>query len=345
MKTFPIFLKMTGRRVVIVGGGEQAAQKTRLLARTEALLVLIWPELDGELAALVEGRRAEHVPGPVTTGCFRNAALVVIATGCPALDASLHALAAESGTPINVVDRPDLCDVFTPSIVDRDPVVVAIGTEGTAPVLARQIRAMVETMLDPRLGGLAALAGRMRPLVARHLPRDRHRAFWRWVFEDAPRRLHESGAEAEAAQCLEAAIARGSAPDAESRGLIVFVDARAGAADLLTLRALRHLQEADLIVCDPLVAPGILELARRDAERAFVGSKSDPAPSTPAAVSELLVTAALRGRRVVRLMSRSPRAHAHRDEALAAARAAGVPVEIVPGVMAAGNDTDPPSGP
>jgi uroporphyrin-III C-methyltransferase/precorrin-2 dehydrogenase/sirohydrochlorin ferrochelatase len=123
---------------------------------------------------------------PVTSGTFLGAALVFVATGCPGLDSAIHALAAAAGAPVNVVDRPDLCDAFTPSIVDRDPVVVAIGTEGAAPVLARQIRTRVETMLDPRLGDFAALAGRLRGAVERQVTRDRRRAFWRWAFDGAP---------------------------------------------------------------------------------------------------------------------------------------------------------------
>lgn len=335
MKTFPMFLKMTGRRVVIAGGAEQAAQKARLLARTEARLVFLSPDLDDELAALVASGRAEHAPGPVTPDSFRGAALVFIATGCAAEDAALHALAAEAGAPVNVVDRPDLCDAFTPSIVDRDPVVVAIGTEGTAPVLARQLKTRIETMLDPRLGGFAALAGRLRASVERQVPREGRRAFWRWAFDGAPRRLHESGAEREAARRLKEAIAAGGAPDARPEGFIALVGAGPGAADLLTLRAVRHLQEADVIFYDRLVDPGVLELARRDAERVFVGKAVGASAWPQAKICDVIVAAAKRGQRVVRLKGGDPTIFGRAEEELVAARAAGVAVEIVPGVTAA----------
>ncbi|WP_144023218.1 precorrin-2 dehydrogenase/sirohydrochlorin ferrochelatase family protein, partial [Brevirhabdus pacifica] len=195
MHSFPMFIRTTGRRVVIAGGGEQAAQKARLMLKTDARLVLLAQELEPELASLVASGRAGLDQGPVTPDSFAGAAMVFVATGCPGLDAALHALAKAGGAPVNVVDQPALCDLTTPSIVDRDPVVVAIGTEGTAPVLARQIKTRVERMLDPRLGSFAALAGRLRQGVARHLPRAERRAFWRWAFAGDPWHLHRGGQE------------------------------------------------------------------------------------------------------------------------------------------------------
>ncbi|MEM6307491.1 MAG: bifunctional precorrin-2 dehydrogenase/sirohydrochlorin ferrochelatase, partial [Pseudomonadota bacterium] len=147
MKTFPMFLQMTDRRVVIVGGGEQAAQKSRLLLKTEAQIDIVALELDAELRALADRGRVNWIKTPITPAVFADTALVFVATGCPGMDAAIHALAKAAGTVVNVVDQPALCDAITPSIVDRDPVVVAIGTEGTAPVLGRQIKTRVEEML------------------------------------------------------------------------------------------------------------------------------------------------------------------------------------------------------
>ena len=166
MKTFPMFLRMTGRKVVIAGGGEQAAQKCRLILKTEARIVVLAPELDPELRALHHAGRIDWETGAITALSFSDTALVFVATGCPGVDAALHDLAKIAGATVNVVDQPDLCDAITPSIVDRDPVVVAIGTEGTAPVLARQIKTRLEQSLEPRLGEMAALAGRLRGLAA-----------------------------------------------------------------------------------------------------------------------------------------------------------------------------------
>jgi len=133
MKSFPMFIRTTGRRVVVAGGGEQAAQKTRLLLKTDGLIEVHASELDDELASLADEGKIKHVADRITETSFRGAAMAFIASGCPGLDASLHAIAKAADVSVNVVDQPDLCDLTTPSIVDRDPVVVAIGTEGTAP--------------------------------------------------------------------------------------------------------------------------------------------------------------------------------------------------------------------
>ncbi len=156
MKTFPMFLQMAGRRVVIMGGGEQAAQKARLILKTEATVEIWSATFDAELSDLAASGRVTLHDGPITPHSFSDTALAFIATGCPGADMALHVLAKEGGAIVNVVDQPQLCDAITPSIVDRDPVVVAIGTEGTAPVLARQIKTKVEEMLEPRLGDFAA---------------------------------------------------------------------------------------------------------------------------------------------------------------------------------------------
>ena len=335
MKSFPMFIRTTGRRVVICGGGEQAAQKARLMLKTDAVLVLAAPSLDPELEALVDNGRASQYAGPVTPAVFKGAAMGFVATGCPGLDAALHGIAQAAGCPVNVVDRPDLCDLTTPSLVDRDPVVVAIGTEGTAPVLARQIKTQVEQMLAPNLGGLAAFAGRMRSAVARRVAAGERRAFWRWVFAEAPRKAWTRGAEREAAQVMKDAIAAGRAPDATVDGSIALVGAGPGAADLLTLRAVQRLQEADVIFHDRLVDDSALELARRDAERVYVGKVVGAHAWPQDRIDAAIVAEALKGRRVVRLKSGDPGIFGRLGEELEAARTAGVAVEIVPGVTAA----------
>ncbi|MCV2882738.1 siroheme synthase CysG [Actibacterium sp. XHP0104] len=335
MKSFPMFIRTTGRKVVVAGGGEQAAQKLRLILKTDAELVIAAPELDPELAALVHQGRARHVGGPVTPDLFRDAAFAFIATGCAGADAALHGLAQAAGCPVNVVDRPDLCDLTTPSLVDRDPVVVAIGTEGTAPVLARQIKTDIEQMLAPNLGGLAALAGRLRDSVSAHVPRERRRAFWRWVFGDAPRQSWTRGAERDAARLIKDAVAAGAAPGDRADGLISLVGAGPGARDLLTLRAVQRLQEADVIFYDRLVDPEVLELARRDAERVFVGKVVGASAWPQERINALIVAEARKGRRVVRLKSGDPGIFGRATEELDAARDAGIEAEIVPGVTAA----------
>ncbi len=332
MKTFPMFLKMAGRRVVILGGGEQAAQKARLMLKTEAEIVICARTLEPELAALVARGRAVHAPDP-EPGIFANAALAFVATGDPAEDTRLAELARGEGVVTNVVDAPDLCDAFTPSIVDRDPLVVAIGTEGAAPVLARQVKTAVEALLEPRLGDLVSLAGRLRDEVAARIAPSKRRAFWAWAFTGGPRRAHARGAEDEAARLLKSAIAKGEA--GETGGFVSLVGAGPGSRDLITLRGVQRLQEADVIFYDRLVDPDLLELARRDAERVYVG-KAPGAHSWPQDRINGVITAAARaGKRVVRLKCGDPGIFARGAEEGAACEAAGVPWEIVPGVTAA----------
>lgn len=332
MKTFPMFLQMAGRHVVIVGGGEQAAQKARLMLKTEARLVLVAPALDAELADLVRQGLAEQVT-TLNIAVFHGAALVFIATGCVGLDYAVHALAKTAGVLVNVVDRPALCDATTPSLVDRDPVVVAISTEGTAPVLARQIKSQIETLLEPDLGDLAALAGRLRPQVARQIPRHERRFFWDWVFGGSPRKAMARGAAREAASMIKDALSTGQR--ATIQGTIALMGAGPGAADLLTLRALRLLQDADVIYHDRLVAPAVLELARRDAERVVIGRHAGACDWPQDRIGAVTVAAAKQGRKVVCLISGDPVLSPMFDIEYAAAMAAGIAVEIVPCVTAA----------
>ncbi len=334
MKTFPMFLQMAGRRVVIVGGQEQAAQKARLILKTEAEVVILAQTLDPELSSLAAEGRVVHKTTRITRESFRNCALVFIASGCPGVDMALHALAKAAGAVVNVVDQPHLCDAITPSIVDRDPVVIAIGTEGTAPVLARQIKTRLEELFEPRLGDLAALAGRLRTAAAARLSQRARRDLWRWVFNETPRRLFVSGAEREAAKLIKTAIETGDFGERHG-GSVSLVGAGPGAKDLITLRGVQRLQEADVIYYDRLLETEILDLARRDAERIYVG-KAPGCHSWPQEkITQTLVAAARRGKRVVRLKCGDPGIFGRSTEEIRALEASGIPVEIVPGVTAA----------
>lgn len=333
MKAFPMFVRTTGRRVVIVGGGEQAAQKARLLLKTDAALLFVAGALEDELAALVAEGRATHETA-LTVSVFDNAAMAFVGTGCPGMDAAAHALAKAARCPVNVVDQPALCDLTTPAIVDRDPIVVAIGSEGTAPVLTRDIKTRLEQMLPQNIGGFAALAGRLRSSVEARVPRPARRALWAWVFKGAPREAWVRGKEREAARAIKDAIANGMAPGGDVKGHISLVGAGPGARDLLTLRAVQRLQEADVIFYDRLVDDEVLELARRDAERVFVGKHVGAHAWPQERINHVLVAEAQKGRRVVRLKSGDPGIFGRATEEITAASAAGIDVEIVPGVTA-----------
>lgn len=334
MKAFPMFIRTTGRRVVIVGGGEQAAQKARLMLKTDADLVIVAATLEDELQGLVEEGRAQHLT-TLSAEIFDGAAMAFIATGCVGLDIAAHTLAKDVRCAVNVVDQPDLCDLTTPALVDRDPVVVAIGSEGTSPVLTRDIKTKLEQMLPQNLGGLAALAGRLRPSVNRRVPAEQRRALWAWVFKGGPRDAWTRGQERQTAEVIKQAIAAGAPPEGAQAGHISLVGAGPGARDLLTLRAVERLQEADVIFYDRLVDAEVLELARRDAERIFVGKHVGAHSWPQERINQMVIDEARKGRRVVRLKSGDPGIFGRAAEEIDAAKAAGISVDIVPGITAA----------
>ncbi|MEO6395727.1 MAG: siroheme synthase CysG [Devosia sp.] len=311
LNTFPVSYKVQGQRIVIVGDGEEALNKARLAIKTTASVVLVGSspvELDGVVAAR----------WPFDPRLLDNTALVFIAESSPEADA-VKAEARRRGIPVNVVDRPDDCDFYVPSIVERAPLTVAVSTEGDAPVLARLVRARIEAMLGPDLGPLAKLAGALRERVAQGLSKIQARRFYEELLTaDAPdvERLL-------AAHAVDAA------------GIVWLIGAGPGSEDLLTLRAQRLLQEADVIVHDQLVPDAVIEMGRRDAERISVGKKSGRHSFTQAQINALLIRLAKQGKRVARLKGGDPMVFGRAGEELAALRKVGIAYSIVPGVSAA----------
>ena len=319
---------VAGRRIVICGGGEQAAQKCRLALKTDANIIMVHAgTLDDELAEIVETGHAELHHTDVTPALFQDAALVFIATECKGADAALHALAKVAGALVNVVDQPLLCDAMTPSIVDRDPVVVAIGTEGTAPVLARQIKTRMEGLLEPNLGDLAALVGRLRASAAHHLGPIQRRDLWRWVFSASPRSEFTAGRERSAALAIKTAIANGGAPSQDLPGFCI-VSTGQGRRDMMTLRAVKRLQDADAIFYNSQFDRAYLEFARRDAERIEI-----PENQTVSKTSAQMIVQAKSGRRVVWLTQENPDTCRECAEYIADFTAAGQKCETVAGVF------------
>jgi uroporphyrin-III C-methyltransferase/precorrin-2 dehydrogenase/sirohydrochlorin ferrochelatase len=266
MKTFPMFLKMAGRRVIIIGGGEEAAQKTRLMMKTQAEIVLITHDPNAELLGYIDKGNIILSNQLITTELFRSAILVFSATGCAGTGAAHAAIAKQSNTIINVVDMPNFCEAITPSIVDRDPLVVAIGTEGCAPILGRQIKSQIESFLEPRLGELVRHAGKIRDLVAQNIPKENRRRFWSWVFNGYPRIEFSKGNETGALSAIQNMI-YANEQKTLTGGQISIVKSKTGALDMIRLRDVAALQEADIIYYQKQMHEPILELARRDAER------------------------------------------------------------------------------
>ena len=334
MRMFPIFLDLDGSRVVVVGGGEQAAQKVRLLRKTPARIEVVSESLTDELTNLAS--RGCIAWRRVFTATVLDGCRLIYAAGDAQTNALVACAATERNIPVNVVDDPALCTFQSPAIVDRSPVVVAIGTEGTAPVLARQIRAHLESWLPPRLGRLAMLAGGLRKRVNAHLRSDARarRRFWELFFTGDTRTLMLDGKEADASAEAKAMLG-GEMLNMPPRGHVSLVGAGPGTADLMTLRALRRLQEADVIVHDRLIDASVLDCARRDARRINVGKAPGQSCIAQAEINAVLIAEAKAGNDVVRLKGGDPMIFGRVGEEMAALDEAGIPYDIVPGVTSA----------
>ena len=327
LNTFPLSYKVQGQRIVIVGGGEEALNKVRLVTKTTASVVIISRHIDAEFS----GFAVELVERAFAPHDLDGAALVFIAE--ESADADLaKAEARARGIPLNVVDVPAECDFYTPSIVDRAPLTIAISTEGDAPVLARLVRARIEAMLSPRIGKIASLAGGLRKRVE-SLIHD----------NAARRRFYEAlvtSPEIEAAELKGQGAAAADAlliqhVSATAKGVVWLIGAGPGSEDLLTLRAQRLLQEADVIVHDQLVPSVVVDMGRRDAERIDVGKAKGHHSFSQAQINTLIVRLAREGKRVARLKSGDPMVFGRAGEEISALRKAGIDYSIVPGISAA----------
>lgn len=333
MKFFPLFADLDGVDVLVAGGGEQAAQKLRLLGKTGARLTVLAETPCAEIGALARQGTVHLLPRAFQDGDVAGRRLVYAATGDRVLDIRISEAAQARGVPVNVVDAPELSTFITPAIVDRAPVTVAIGTEGAAPVLAREIRARIEAMLPARLGALARRASALRHQVADAQPDARaRRRLWERLLLGPFRRAVLSGAEAEAKRILAAELT-GSEP--VRAGRVTLIGCGPGDPDLLTLKALQRLQEADVLVIDRLVDARVLDYARRDAERILVGKNPRGSSTSQAEINRILVREAAAGKVVARLKGGDPLIFGRAAEEMAALQTAGIPVEIVPGVTAA----------
>jgi uroporphyrin-III C-methyltransferase / precorrin-2 dehydrogenase / sirohydrochlorin ferrochelatase len=332
MRFFPVFLDLDHQPVLVVGGGEQAAQKIRLLTKTKALIRVLAQGPCDEVAGLAAAGAIQLERRPLAARDLAGVRLAYVALEDDAEAARAVAMARAASVPVNAVDRQELCDFITPAIVDRDPVIVAIGTEGTAPVLARQIKARLEAMLPARLGGLARWAAGLRRRAAAAITKGTaRRQFWDGFFEGPVARAYLADDFQNAANLVERELA-GTPPEL---GRVTLVGAGPGDPDLLTFKAMRALQEADVIVADRLVSPAILDRARRDAARIMVGKTPGRPSPTQSEINAILLREAAAGRHVVRLKGGDPFVFGRGGEELAALRAAAVPVEIVPGITAA----------
>ncbi|MGH6875584.1 MAG: NAD(P)-dependent oxidoreductase, partial [Aestuariivirgaceae bacterium] len=266
MRYFPLFIDLKSRKVLVVGGGEEALRKIRLLLKTEARIEVIAAELHPELTDLAVGGNIAWVGREFSPTLLDGAACVFVAAG-EELNSRVSREAHKRDILVNVVDEAELSSAIVPAIVDRDPLVIAVGTEGAAPVLAQGIRSELEADLPPFLGALTRAAGALRERVASSVPAgSSRRAFWHQFFFGNIRDAFARGK-----SHFDSAVGDALSAAQPIRGRVSLVGAGPGDPELLTLKAQRKLREADVIVYDRLIGPSILEYARRDAVRIPAG--------------------------------------------------------------------------
>lgn len=331
MQFLPLFHNLQDRPVLVIGGGEVALRKARLLSDAGAVLRVVAPEIRSELQELA-GPGGIFLRGYASSD-LQGVALVIAATDDVPLNARISAEAQALGIPVNVVDAPALCSVIFPAIVDRSPLIVAVSSGGDAPVLARLIRAKIETWIPATYGQLANLGKRFRERVKQLFPDvQQRRVFWEDVFQGQIAESVFAGKPEEGERLLEERLA-GAAPRA--LGEVYLVGAGPGDPDLLTFRALRLMQQADVVLYDRLVAPAIIELCRRDAERIYVGKRRADHAVPQEQINQLLIDLARQGKRVLRLKGGDPFIFGRGGEEIEQLAAEDIPFQVVPGITAA----------
>ena len=330
MDYFPLFHQFKNQNILVVGGGNIALRKITLLEKSDALIKVVAPvikrSISKKTSCTCEYREFNESD-------LANIALVVVATDDEGLNKSISELAKSKNLLVNVVDSPDLCNVIFPSIVDRSPLVIAITSSGRAPVLARIVRAKLESTIPASFGHLAGLASKFREQVKQAIgsPDDRLR-FWEKTLNGVTAEHVYAGRLAEAELSVLDAIAD---PDLRNQGEVYLVGAGPGDPDLLTFKALRLMQQADVVVYDALVSDAIMELVRRDAERVFVGKRRANHALPQEQINQLLVDLAKEGKRVLRLKGGDPFIFGRGGEEIDLLAQHDIPFQVVPGITAA----------
>jgi uroporphyrin-III C-methyltransferase / precorrin-2 dehydrogenase / sirohydrochlorin ferrochelatase len=334
MQALPIFFNINNRHCVVIGGGEVATRKVSMLLKASAAITLYSPEICHELQDLVDAEKIKFVAEKFNEKQLQGACMVIAATDDEAVNEAVSQAAKVQNIPVNVVDAPALCTFTMGSIIDRSPVVIAISSEGNAPVLARYIRAKIETMLPATYGRIADIAGEFRDVVkAKFTTTQARRIFWEGVLQGSFVERVLSGQEQAAREQLGALI--NDADATKNQGEVFLVGGGPGDPDLLTFRALRLMQQCDVCVYDKLVSPEVMELVRRDAELIFVGKSRDQHTMPQGEINELLAKLALQGKRVLRLKGGDPFIFGRGGEEIETLMQHGVPFQVVPGITAA----------
>ncbi len=344
MEYLPVYLQLKGASALLIGGGYVATRKARLLLGAGADLTVVAPAVTSELGELMEQHSAtwlqtSYNADSATEGegglvhLFGHLVLVVAATGDRSVNEHISNDAKAHGIPVNVVDCPDLCTFIFPSIVDRSPLLIAVSSSGRSPVLARLLRRKIESMVPAGYGKLAEFAGRMRDLVKGAIVEDTpRRLFWEQAVEGTIGELVLAGREEQAEKRLHQQLA---ATEKQHRGEVYLVGAGPGDPDLMTFKAVRLLQSADVVLYDRLVSAAIVDLARRDAQRIYVGKVRADHSVPQQQINQLLVDLALEGKRVIRLKGGDPFIFGRGGEEIELLAENNIPFQVVPGITAA----------
>jgi uroporphyrin-III C-methyltransferase/precorrin-2 dehydrogenase/sirohydrochlorin ferrochelatase len=334
MDYFPIFLNLKQQPCLVVGAGEVALRKITLLIRSGAHITVIAAEVSDAVAAMESSHSLKIIKKSFAAEDLQNYRLVISATNHEETNQLVAKTANERNIPVNVVDNPKLCSFIFPAIIDRSPIVAAVSSGGAAPVLARLLRAKIESMIPAGFGRLAYLAETFRNSVKEKItvPAQR-RIFWEQVLQGAIAELVFAGKEKEAEQKIQQLLENSA--DTAQTGAVYLVGAGPGDPDLLTFRALRLMQQADVVVYDQLVSAEIVDLARRDAEKIFVGKRRDYHTLPQESINELLANLAKAGKRVVRLKGGDPFIFGRGGEEIETLMEQGISFQVVPGITAA----------
>lgn len=336
MDYLPVFLNIRDQRCLVIGGGEVATRKAAMLARAGGRVHVVAPEIVPSLLALLEKEQGSHRLGGYESADLAGAALVIAATDDESLNRRVSEECGAKQLPVNVVDAPALCSFVFPSIIDRDPLLVAVSSSGKSPVLARMLRAKLETSIPASYGRLADVVGDFRDRAKQTFPdTNARRAFWEQQLEGRFAELVYAGREDEARELLHSEFDAAAASFRQKVGEVYLVGGGPGDPDLLTFKALRLMQQADVIVYDRLVSQAVLDLCRRDAELVYVGKARSDHTMVQEGINELLVRLAKEGKRVCRLKGGDPFIFGRGGEEIEELAAAGVPFQVVPGITAA----------
>ncbi|MGL6494036.1 siroheme synthase CysG [Aeromonas veronii] len=332
MDFLPLFCQLQNKPVLIVGGGEVAVRKARLLLDAKAKITINAPHLEPQLMSWAEQGRLTVCAASFHPELLDGKWLVIAATNQQEVNHQVFHEANLRQIFCNVVDSPAHCSAIMPAIIDRSPLMVAISSAGAAPVLSRQLREKLEAMLPQHLGQLAALAGKLRERVKLIPDKLARRRFWERLFShDRLARQLARGQQ----QAAEQSVAELLDEQPQSKGSVTLVGAGPGDAGLLTLSGLQQLQQADVVVYDRLVSQEVLALVRRDAERIFVGKEAGRHCVPQQAINQLLLEQAQLGKQVVRLKGGDPFIFGRGGEELETLAEAGIPFSVVPGITAA----------